>query len=312
MNINDSLLSSREKAIFALRQVFQRFEYHPYPKLRWEDYDFYVKHKAFLQNTPILSFHDYDGRLLALRPDVTLSLVRRYQANGLIQKWCYEETVYRVPEGAHGFQEMRQMGVECLGPLTEKEEVELIYMAGDSLKVLNQAFLLDISHTSLLPSLLLSLQIPDQVQALFMNAFQKRNLAEILSLSQNYDLNTKNVGIALQLIGHYGGLAEGLALLQQLPANPLLMQAIQHLVPLAETIQTQNPALIKHLQLDSSMAPNIGYYRGLILRGYLPNAKGAILNGGRYDPLLEKLEKPDAGFGFALTLPDYDEEETFQ
>ena len=63
------------------------------------------------------------------------------------------------------------------------------------------------------------------------------------------------------------------------------------------------------MRLDSSMEPNIGYYRGLLLRGYLPNAKGAILNGGRYDPLLEKLNKPDFGFGFAVNLPNYNDEE---
>lgn len=311
MTIDGSLLRSREKAILALRHVFQQFEYHPYPKLRWEDYDFYAQHKAFLQNTPILSFHDYDGRLLALRPDVTLSLVRRYQPDGLIQKWSYEETVYRVPEGAYGFQEMLQMGVECLGPLTDKEELDLICMAGDSLKVLNDAFLLDISHTTLLPGLLLSLQIPESIQAPLMKAFQKRNLAEILSLSQEYDLDRQNIEITMQLLGHYGRLEEGLLQLQQLPSNPLLIQAISNLAPLIEKIQTQNPSLLQHLRLDSSMEPNIGYYRGLILRGYLPNAKAAILNGGRYDPLLEKLEKPDFGFGFALTLP-HDEEEDAQ
>ena len=309
MNINDAILSSQEQAIFALRQVFYQSGYRPYPKLRWEDYDFYVQHKAFLQNTPILSFHDYDGRLLALRPDVTLSLVRRYQPSGFLQKWYYEETVYRVPEGASGFQEMLQMGVECLGPITGVEEVELVCMAGESLSVLNDSFLLDLSHTSLLPGLLHSLMIPEQTKGHFMKAFQKRNLAEIFSLSQEHHLPQQTSDIMMQLLGQYGSLSSGIAKLQQFPTNSLLYEALNQLIPLMEKIRVQNPKLIQHLRLDSSMEPNIGYYRGLLLRGYLPNAKGAILNGGRYDPLLEKLNKQDYGFGFAVNLPNYNDEE---
>jgi ATP phosphoribosyltransferase regulatory subunit len=309
MNFEEVILSTQEKAIFSLRQVFNQYGYRPYPKLRWEDYDFYVQHKAFLQNTPILSFHDYDGRLLALRPDVTLSLVRRYQPSGLLQKWYYEETVYRVPEGGSGFQEMLQMGIECLGPITSADEIELICMAGESLRVLNDSFLLDLSHTSLLPGLLLSLPIPEQVHGLFMKAFQKRNLTEIFSLSQEHHLDQQTIDIMLQLLGQYGSLSNGIKKLQQFSENPLLSEALNQLIPLVGEIQVQNPDLIQHLRLDSSIAPNIGYYRGLLLRGYLPNAKGPILNGGRYDPLLEKLNKPDYGFGFALTLPNCNDEE---
>ena len=43
---------------------------------RFEEYDFYARNKDFLVSDRIITFTDSRGRLLALKPDVTLSIIK--------------------------------------------------------------------------------------------------------------------------------------------------------------------------------------------------------------------------------------------
>lgn len=296
MILDDTYFTPQEKILFSLRKLFMDWGFQAHPKLKWEDYDFYAQHKAFLKNAPILSFHDYNGALLALRPDVTLSLVRRHSSTDSLRKWYYEETVYRVPPGATGFEEDLQTGVEYLGSLQKEQEMEWIILAVESLKMLSNRSLLDLSHTALLPGLLEAYRIPEERTPWFIETFQKRNLAELRRwIPHSEPLQ--------QLASHYHLIREGLSLLATLPQNPYLETVLTQLTPIVDNLQKVHPSILASLRLDSAMEPNITYYKGILMKGYIPQAKEAILNGGCYDPLLEKLEKTGRGFGFALSIP---------
>ena len=55
---------------------------------------------------------------------------------------------------------------------------------------------------------------------------------------------------------------------------------------------------------DFSLLHDIGYYNGIIFKGYLKDVPVAVLSGGRYDPLLDRFGLKTAALGFALYL-DY-------
>ena len=72
----DQIWRSEEQAIFALRGLYQRYGYTPYKMSQFEEYDLYVRNKDFLISDRIITFSGEGGKLMALKPDVTLSIVK--------------------------------------------------------------------------------------------------------------------------------------------------------------------------------------------------------------------------------------------
>ena len=151
----NELLKSEERIVFALRKLYKSFGYLPFQMSRFEEYDLYVRNKEFLLADQVITFPDHSGKLLALKPDVTLSIIKNVQDTpGLIQKLYYNENVYRTDKDSHDFKEILQAGLECVGDLTQFETVEVVLLAAKSLAVMERPFVLDISHMGLLNSIL--------------------------------------------------------------------------------------------------------------------------------------------------------------
>ena len=122
MIINDAVLENGEKLIFALRQLYAQQGYKRYQMSKFEEYDLYARNKDFLVSDNVITFTDTTGKLLALKPDVTLSIIKGDKDNPeTTKKVFYNENVYRVSKGSGSFQETMQTGVECFGNV-EKEE----------------------------------------------------------------------------------------------------------------------------------------------------------------------------------------------
>ena len=65
-----------EKVTFALRDLFSSYGYSRYKMSRFEEYDLYVRNKDFLISDSVITFTDTNGKLMALKPDVTLSIIK--------------------------------------------------------------------------------------------------------------------------------------------------------------------------------------------------------------------------------------------
>ena len=76
MDFEPGVLRNEEKIILALRSLYARYGYAPYHMSKFEDYDLYVRNKDFLISSDVITFTDTNGKLKALKPDVTLSIVR--------------------------------------------------------------------------------------------------------------------------------------------------------------------------------------------------------------------------------------------
>ena len=65
-----------ERIVLALRELYRRFGYIQFKMRKFEEYDLYMRNKSFLTDDHILTFTDTDGKLMALKPDITLSVVK--------------------------------------------------------------------------------------------------------------------------------------------------------------------------------------------------------------------------------------------
>ena len=128
MNINDNVLSVTERLTFSLRGLYSKYGYQPYRMSKFEEYDLYSRNKDFLISDSVITFTDIGGKLMALKPDVTLSIIKNH-TDGETKKLYYNENVYRVAKGTNTFKEIMQSGVECIGG-GESEPAQLRLCAG--------------------------------------------------------------------------------------------------------------------------------------------------------------------------------------
>ena len=153
--IDESILKKDELAVFALRKLYSTHGYKKYKMRKFEEYDFYSENKDFLASEGIITFTDADGRLLALKPDVTLSILKNFkEEEGCVKRLYYNENVYRISETSHTYQEIMQTGLECMGDIGSAETCEVALLALQSLALISEDYVLDLAHAGLLFALL--------------------------------------------------------------------------------------------------------------------------------------------------------------
>ena len=151
--MSQTVLKKEENVSLALRSLYRSYGYLPYKMSKFEPYDLYVANKDFLVGDGVITFTDTDGRLLALKPDVTLSIIKNSK-DGELQKVYYNENVYRISGETKQFKEIAQVGLECLGEVGNYEVYETLLLAAASLQEISSAFVLDISHLGILSAVL--------------------------------------------------------------------------------------------------------------------------------------------------------------
>ena len=84
---DETLLKGEERAMMALRSLYRSYGYRPFRMSRFEEYEFYMRNKDYLESGRIITFTDTDGKLMALKPDVTLSIIK----NGVDEPGCRQK-----------------------------------------------------------------------------------------------------------------------------------------------------------------------------------------------------------------------------
>ena len=134
--MTDTILKNDEKAVFELRSLYENFGYRKYKMSKFEEYDLYARNKSFLPQSDgnIITFNNVDGRLLALKPDVTLSIVKNAKEGRQVKEY-YNENVYRMVD--HEYREFMQVGLECIGDIDLYSTCEVLMLAKKSLATIS-------------------------------------------------------------------------------------------------------------------------------------------------------------------------------
>ena len=153
-------LKKEDRNILSLRHLYEQYGFIHYKMNKFEEYDLYVSNKDFLSGDNIITFTDTNGRLLALKPDVTLSIVKNYrEAAGTVQKVYYNENIYRPSKSTKTYKELMQMGLECMGDLNLYHISEVLLLAAKSLEALSDRYILDLSHLGVIRGFLEALNL---------------------------------------------------------------------------------------------------------------------------------------------------------
>jgi len=149
MLLDISRLRKDEQITLQLAMLFEDCKYKRFRMSKFEEYSFYLENKNFLKTEQIIPFSDNSGKLLALKPDITLSIAKACAANAnSIERVYYIESVYRYAKHAKVYKEVPQIGLEVMGAINKDVENEVLNLAIKSLELISESFVLDLSHSS--------------------------------------------------------------------------------------------------------------------------------------------------------------------
>ncbi len=297
-----SILSPEERAAFSLCALYESAGYKKYRMSKFEEYALYVQNKDFLVSESVITFTDTDGKLLALKPDVTLSIIKNSRPAEGVMKVYYKENVYRVSKGTKSFKELMQAGLECLGEVTTETVIEVLSLAARSLDAISAENVLEISHLDVVSGVLSALAITEEDRREILLFLGEKNLGGIRAASRRLSLSAVQTSLLESLVTVYGSPAKVLPALEKLAITAELSAAIAELSAIVDGLSALG--LSEKLIIDFSVVNDMNYYNGIAFKGFVNGIPAGILSGGEYDGLLKKMQKKEKGIGFAVYMDE--------
>ena len=275
--------------------------YRKYRMRKFEEYSLYLENKNFLASEHVITFNGLDGKLLALKPDVTLSIVKNTTASEEAgDKLYYSESVYRLDRKSREYREIGQIGLEMLGGVDAVGTCEVCALALESLALISERSVLAVSHMGFLDEVFRSLGISDSASERLLACLGAGSAHELMRVSDELGLEREAAERLAALIAFDGDDAAKLRAARALAVTEAAERAEREL----ETILSELSQLgyADRLHLDFSIVSDRGYYNGIVFAGYIDGVPKAVLSGGRYDRLTEKFGKRLSALGFAVYL----------
>lgn len=299
------VLSAQERMVLGLRELYEGYGYTRFPMRRFEEYSLYLENKSFLTSERVLSFTNANGKLMALKPDVTLSIVKRAHAERSgVEKLYYNESVYRVSPTDHEFTEIEQIGVEYLGDVDLYGTCEVLRLAIESLRQTGAPYVLDVSHMGFAGGLMADAGLTAEQRGQAFELISQKNAHELETALKRWQIAPIYAERIAALPSLAGDVSGTLTRAANIAVGAEMKQAVGELSRLYGALDSLG--LAGCVRLDFSLLNDLDYYNGLVFQGYVEGAPRMVLGGGRYDRLMRKFGKEGGGLGFALYLNELD------
>lgn len=303
MELDLNMLKPQERVSLQLRLLYEKAGFRQYHMGRFEEYGLYQENRRFLSSEQVITFTDLDGRLLALKPDVTLSIAKNAQVElGRCGRFYYAENVYRPSQESHTFKEISQMGLECIGAVDDDVTAQAVSLAIQSLALTGRDFAVELSHMGFVTGLLDAVGAPESIRPRLLTYIRDRNQHELQRCAAEAGLSKQGGDALCRLSGLSGDWQTVLDAAEPLALNAAMGGALTELRTLCQTLEDRGET--ENLKLDLSLVNDMEYYNGLVLQGYLAGLPRAVLQGGRYDPLAAQFRPGSKAIGFALYLDE--------
>ena len=290
-------LSYEEQVSMDLQGLYERNGYGRYKMGKFEEYDLYARNKDFLVSDNIITFTE-NGKLMALKPDITLSIVRGSRdIPGNVQKLYYNETVYRVSDSTRNFSEIMQVGLECIGSIDDYCIAEVLILAAKSLKKISPESSLVISNTDIISEFLASVALTGEERENALKLIGRKNTHELADLLKSVRAPEQAVSALLRLVRLHGSPEDIIPQLEDLGCS---FGHLSRLRMLSSALREAGCGDM--VSLDFSVVNNMRYYNGVVFKGYVSGVPVSVLSGGQYDRLMHKMGRSSGAIGFAVYL----------
>ena len=300
MIIETDNLKYDEQAVFLLRSLYSKYGYKQYKMRKFEEYDLYVRNKDFLISDSVITFTDTNGKLMALKPDVTLSIVKNTKdSDGSVQKVYYDENVYRVSKGTHSYKEIKQAGLECIGDVDTYCVCEVLSLAVKSLMTISESCVVDVSDLAILFALYDYIGLSYETRKRMTSLISDKNTHEMKRLCEDMSVSEESTALLEELISYNGTPDE---ILPRLRAMAERIGAQAEFSEFESVVSSLDEELQSKLRIDFSVVSDINYYNGIVFKGFIDKIPDSVLSGGRYDSLMQSMSRKSKAIGFAVYI----------
>ena len=297
--MNQNNAKSASTVSDALCALYGSYGYTQYNMSKFEAYDLYVRNKDFLISDSVITFTDTNGQLMALKPDVTLSIVKNNRDEpGCVQRLYYQENVYRISKGTHCFRELPQTGLECMGTIDTFCLFDVIRLACLSLRAVSDACVLDLSHLTPVRVVFEKLELSKTVQDAMLKCIGEKNLHELHRLCVDNAVDDVAAKQLETLISCSGDAQTVLPKLRQVFDDEASRAAFSQLEEIL--CELQKAGLSNMIRLDFSVISDMKYYNGFVFKGFVQGVPNSVLSGGQFDPLMRRMGRRAGAIGFAV------------
>ena len=292
-------MSKKDLVLLNIRKMYDSYGYKKISLPSFEEYDLYNENKDFIDRN-VLTVMSPNGKLLALRPDITLSVAKKVSKDQSLKysKIYYQENTYNLTKYV-GYEEDEQLGIELIGKESTFLDFEIINLAVKSLDIINKKSMIVLSHAGFISSIFENFDLEYEIKEEILDCINRKNSHDIQKILKRNEHISENVKKLIYKIPELSGNLENIE-------KELLKYEINvNTKKILSELKQLNSLLMKFYKkskiiFDFSVVKNLNYYNGIILQGYIEGFPNVILTGGRYDKLFEKFGVDTGAVGFAI------------
>lgn len=285
--------------------IFEKWGYKEVITPTLEFYETFNYNSQTLREEDMYKFFDNRGRILVLRPDMTIPIARIVETKlkdaEFPIKLRYTSNVFRVHASLGGKRnEYTDCGVELIGIEDKKSDLEILVLALEALKKLGlNNFKLEIGNIGFFNGAFKNLDIDQENREIIAQFIEDKNLKSLDDYLGDLDIKEEYKKFFNKLPWMFGD-KNILEEAKKLAFNDEIKENLGYL----EILYSQLEALGygENVTFDLGMVPRLNYYTGLIFRGYGEGLGNTLLRGGRYDSLIQFSNTYVPAIGFSIDV----------
>ncbi len=252
-------------------------------------------------------FSDTDGRMLALRPDVTSSVARAaatlFAGAPRPLRYCYAASVFRQRPRSHAEwrRQGRQLGCELIGAGRADADIEVLAIAAEVLERLGLGgtYRVTLNHVGVFNGVAEQLNLDSDAREQMRRLVDARDSGALGEFLKSLGRSDATAVRAARLARLSSGrtIPEGA---REILSNERSGAALDELEGLLSAVETLG--LGDGFSVDLSDVSGLDYYTGLVFKVYVEGAGARVGGGGRYDDLTANFGRREPAVGFVLDL----------
>lgn len=293
----------KRKLEHKFRNLFKSYGYKEIETPTIEFYDVFASDEGTVPQENMFKFFDQQGRILVLRPDITVPVARvtatKYKDAAYPLRISYIGNVFRYNDFGGGKQnEFTQAGIEVLGVSTPDSDAEVISVAIKALKESGlESFKIDIGQVEFFNGLMEEARLPEEAAAQINMLIGRKDNAGLVDFLSGFDIDEGLKKLIIELPGLFGP-ADILDMVQSINLNNRSKGALENIRKVYDILKDYGHS--EYVSIDLGMLRGLDYDTGIIFRGFAYGVGFPILTGGRYDRLVGEFGKDCPATGFSL------------
>jgi ATP phosphoribosyltransferase regulatory subunit len=287
----------------ALQETFRRWGYQRIILPTFEFYDSLATEASTYLQEEMYRLFDREGRVLALRPDMTVPTARvvgtRLYDQPLPMRLFYVGNVFRYEEPQAGRRrEFTQAGIELVGAGTAEADAEVVQVAIAALEALGvRRFQINLGQVAFTKAMLSEANLTNGELYRLEQVIGRRNDVELRATLADLGIGGA-IARAIETLPRLTGDENILPTARRLTDNRAAQEAIDRLAQVYALLCAAGVG--EHVRLDLGEVRSMAYYTGITFQGYVAGLGFHVCSGGRYDQLISNFGPDIPAVGFAL------------